>query len=80
MNRVLLTAALVFNGSLLLSNPSSAQFIPSAKKAAHVRSSKDRSSKLARENLTIIRWITNNPGGSRPSTLELCITERISRS
>jgi phosphodiesterase/alkaline phosphatase D-like protein len=65
MNRVLLTLALtVFSDSLLLSNPISAQFIPSAKKAAHVRIIKGPELESARENTTIITWTSNNPGGS----------------
>ena len=56
--------ALVFSGSLLLSNPTSAQFVPSAKKAARVRIIKGPELELARENLTIISWTSNNPGGS----------------
>jgi phosphodiesterase/alkaline phosphatase D-like protein len=65
MNRVLLTSALmVFSGSLLLSNPTSAQFIPSVKKAAHVRIVKGPELESARENTTIITWTSNNPGGS----------------
>jgi phosphodiesterase/alkaline phosphatase D-like protein len=64
MNRVLLTLALVFSGSLLLSNPTSAQFIPSVKKAAHVRIVKGPELESARENTTIITWTSNNPGGS----------------
>jgi phosphodiesterase/alkaline phosphatase D-like protein len=65
MNRVLLTSALVvFGGSLLLSNPISAQFIPSVKKAAHVRIVKGPELESSRENTTIITWTSNNPGGS----------------
>src|ERR1700737_3797380 len=64
MNRVLLTLALVFSGSLLLANPTSAQFIPSVKKAAHVRIVKGPELESARENTTIITWTSNNPGGS----------------
>ncbi len=65
MNRVLLTSALtVFSGSLLLSNPTSAQFIPNSKRAAHVRIVKGPGLELARENTTIITWTSNNPGGS----------------
>ena len=64
MNRVLLTLALVFSGSLLLSNPTSAQFVPSAKKAARVRIIKGPELELAKDGLTIIRWTSNNPGGS----------------
>jgi phosphodiesterase/alkaline phosphatase D-like protein len=65
MNRVLLTLVLtVFSGSLFLSSPTSAQFVPSARKTAHIRIIKGPELELARENLTIIRWTTNNPGGS----------------
>src|SRR6267142_2780219 len=67
MNRVLLTLALVFSGSLLLSNPTSAQFVPSAKNSARVRIIKGPELELARENLTIISSTTNNPGGSPES-------------
>jgi phosphodiesterase/alkaline phosphatase D-like protein len=55
---------MVFSGSLLLSNPTSAQFIPSVKKAAHVRIIKGPELESSRENTTIITWTSNNPGGS----------------
>src|SRR5437763_4990467 len=65
MNRLLPTLAItVFTGGLLLSNPVSAQFVPSSKKAAHVRIFKGPELESATENLTIIRWISDNPGGS----------------
>jgi asparagine N-glycosylation enzyme membrane subunit Stt3 len=65
MNRLLPTRAItVLTGSLLLSNPISAQFIPPAQKPAHVRIIKGPELELAGEKLTIIRWATNNPGGS----------------
>src|ERR1700737_21296 len=65
MNRGFLTLALsVFSNSLLLSNPISAQFIPSVKKAAHVRIVKGPELESSRENTTIITWTSNNPGGS----------------
>ena len=65
MNRVLLTLVLtVFSGSLFLSSPTSAQFVPSARKTAHIRIIKGPELELARENLTIISWTSNNPGGS----------------
>jgi len=51
-------------GSLLLSNPTSAQFVPAANKAAHVRIIKGPELESATENLTIIRWTSDNPGGS----------------
>ncbi len=65
MNRLLLMLAVAATaGSLLLSNPISAQFVPSAKKAARVRILKGPELESAREDLTIIRWTSNNPGGS----------------
>src|SRR3981189_3488115 len=65
MNRLLPTLAMtVLTGGLLLSNPISAQFVPSAKKTAHVRILKGPELESATENLTIIRWTSNNPGGS----------------
>jgi hypothetical protein len=59
---MLVVAAAV--GSLLLSNPTSAQFVPAANKAAHVRIIKGPELESATENLTIIRWTSDNPGGS----------------
>ena len=65
MNRVLPTLAItVLTGNLLLSNPISAQFVPAAKRAAHVRILEGPELELAKENLTIIRWTSDNPGGS----------------
>src|SRR6266852_9513483 len=65
MNRLLPTLAItVLTGGLLLSNPISAQFVPSAKKAAHVRILKGPELESVTENLTIIRWTSVNPGGS----------------
>src|SRR6266404_9693981 len=65
MNRLLPTVAItVLTGSLLLSNPISAQFTPSAKRTTHVRITKGPELELVRENLTIITWTSNNPGGS----------------
>ena len=63
MNRLTL-AITALTGSLLLSNPISAQFVPSAKKAAHVRITKGPEIESVRENLTIITWTSDNPGGS----------------
>ncbi len=59
MKKVLLTLAItVLSGSLL------AQESPSTRKAARVRISQGPEIELAKEHLTIIRWTTNNPGGS----------------
>jgi phosphodiesterase/alkaline phosphatase D-like protein len=65
MNRLLLMLAVAATaGSLVLSNPISAQFVPAAKKAAHVRILKGPELESATESLTIIRWTSDNPGGS----------------
>ncbi len=59
MNRVLLILATsVLSGSLL------AQKSPTTLKAARVRIIQGPTIELATDYLTIIRWTTNNPGGS----------------
>jgi phosphodiesterase/alkaline phosphatase D-like protein len=57
-------AIAALSASLFLSSPILAQFIPSAKKAAHVRIIKGPEIELAKNDLTIIRWTSSNPGGS----------------
>jgi phosphodiesterase/alkaline phosphatase D-like protein len=65
MNKVLLTLAItVLSGNLLFSIPASAQFVPPAKKAARVRITQGPEIELSNNDLTIIRWTSNNPGGS----------------
>jgi Purple acid Phosphatase, N-terminal domain len=65
MKRVLLTLAImVLGGSLLSSNPTIAQVLPPAKKAARAQITQGPELELANAYLTIIRWTTNNPGGS----------------
>lgn len=65
MNRILqkivMTAAA---GSLLAFTPIAAQVLPPAKKALHVKITKGPALELARDDQAIIRWITNNPGGT----------------
>ena len=51
-------------GFVLSSNPMPAQVSPTAQKAARVRITQGPELELAKEHLTIIRWTTNNPGGS----------------
>jgi hypothetical protein len=51
-------------GSLLFSRPTVAQVLPPAEKAARVEVTQDPALELARNDLAIIRWTTNNPGGS----------------
>ena len=59
MKRVLLILAIsVLSGSLL------AQESPTTPKAARVRITQGPEIELAKQHLTIIRWTTNNPGGS----------------
>jgi hypothetical protein len=60
MNKMLLTLLIVvvFIGNLL------AQVSPTTPKAASVRITQGPELELAKEYLTIIRWTTNNPGGT----------------
>jgi len=65
MNKLLLKLAITAaTGSLLSSNPMVAQLSPATPKAARVRITQGPEPELAKEYLTIIRWTTNNPGGS----------------
>src|SRR5207245_11020716 len=59
--RLAITATL---GSLLCSNPVAAQIPPPAKKTARVEIAKGPEVELSQPHVTIIRWTTNNPGGS----------------
>jgi phosphodiesterase/alkaline phosphatase D-like protein len=65
MHRLLLTLALTATvGSLLSSTPTVAQFVPPAKKAERVEIRHGPALEVARDDLAIIRWTTNNPGGT----------------
>jgi phosphodiesterase/alkaline phosphatase D-like protein len=65
MNRLLLTLAITTTlDSLLFSNPAAAQVLPPAKKAQRVEITKAPELEFSADHLTIIRWTTNNPGGS----------------
>jgi len=50
--------------SLFYSTPAAAQVAPSTKKAASVKITQGPEIEQANSYLTIIRWTTNNPGGS----------------
>jgi hypothetical protein len=64
MHRLLLTLVITATiGSLLSSNPIVAQVLPPAKKAERVEIRHGPALELARDDLAIIRWTTNNPGG-----------------
>ena len=65
MNKLLLKLAITAAaGSLLSSNPMVAQVSPTTPKAARVQITQGPEVELSKEHLTIIRWTTNNPGGS----------------
>ena len=65
MHRLLLTLAITTTvGSLLSSNPAAAQVLPPVKRAERVEITTAPALELATDHLTIIRWTTNNPGGS----------------
>ena len=64
VNRRVLIFVVAACGSLLTSNPARAQLIPPAKKAAHVEISQGPELESAKDREVIIRWTSNNPGGS----------------
>jgi len=65
MHRLLLKLAITaVVASLLSSTPTVAQILPPAKKAERVEITQGPALELATDHLTIIRWTTNNPGGS----------------
>ena len=65
MNKLLLKLAItVTAGSLFSSNPMVAQLSPTTPKNARARITQGPEVELSKEFLTIIRWTTNNPGGS----------------
>jgi hypothetical protein len=65
MNRLFLKLAMtVMAGGLLYSTPASAQESPTTKKAARVRITQGPELESANDHFAIIRWRSNNPGGS----------------
>jgi hypothetical protein len=65
MNKPLLKLSLITTlGCLLSSYQVFAQASPTTPKAARIRIVQAPELEIAREYLTIIRWTTNNPGGS----------------
>src|SRR2546428_13008476 len=65
MNALLLALAITITvGNLLAFQPAAAQLLPPAKKAERVEITKEPELESATNHLTIIRWTTNNPGGS----------------
>jgi hypothetical protein len=65
MNKLLLKLAIMAAaGCLLSSNAMLAQVSPTTQKAARVRIIQGPEPEMVKDFLTIIRWTTNNPGGS----------------
>jgi phosphodiesterase/alkaline phosphatase D-like protein len=65
MNRRLLPLTIITTvGSLLWVQPAAAQVLPELKKADRVQITKGPEIEITSDYLTIIRWTTNNPGGS----------------
>src|SRR5215469_18260152 len=65
MNNLVLTFVLiVMTGILLNSTPTGAQLSPTTKKPAHVRITQGPELERNDAYLVIIRWTSNNPGGS----------------
>jgi phosphodiesterase/alkaline phosphatase D-like protein len=65
MNTVLTKIGVTFMAGLLLySVPMSTQVSPTTKKASHVRITQGPELESANEHLAIIRWTSDNPGGS----------------
>ena len=65
MNKLLLRLAITATAGILLSlHPMVAQVSPTTPKTARVRIAQGPEVELSKEFLTIIRWTTNNPGGS----------------
>ena len=65
MNRLLLTLAITTTvGGLVSSNLAAAQLLPPAKRAARVEITNGPELESATDHLIVIRWTTNNPGGS----------------
>lgn len=65
MKRAVLALAIaIFGGSWFVSVPALAQEVPPTKKAAHVQVTQGPEIELAQNHLAIIRWTSNNPGGT----------------
>jgi phosphodiesterase/alkaline phosphatase D-like protein len=65
MNRLLLKLAMVVTaGSLLHSTPAATQVSPTTNKAVRVRITQGPEIERADPDFAIIRWTSNNPGGS----------------
>lgn len=64
MTRLLLKVAMTLLVSVFYSTPGVTQESPTTEKAARVRIMQGPELELAKDNWAIIRWRSNNPGGS----------------
>src|SRR5260370_2212895 len=65
MNRLLLILAVADTAGVVVSPPTTAaQVLPPAKKTARVRITEGPALESAKDNSAIIRWTSNNPGGT----------------
>ena len=65
MKKLPLIVLIVFAmGTLLCSNPTAAQLLPPAKKVVHVQITEGPELESTHDTQAIIRWTSNNPGGS----------------
>ena len=65
MKKVMLLLVLFsFGGFWFATSPAAGQFVPSSKRADHMEVRQGPEIELNHEHLTIIRWTSNNPGGS----------------
>jgi phosphodiesterase/alkaline phosphatase D-like protein len=65
MKRAMLPLVLfTFGGFWFATSPAAAQFVPSSKPADRMEIRQGPEIELNHERLTIIRWTSNNPGGS----------------
>jgi hypothetical protein len=61
---MLLFVLFTFGGFWFATSPAAGQFVPSSKPADHMEIRQGPEIELNHEHLTIIRWTSNNPGGS----------------
>jgi Purple acid Phosphatase, N-terminal domain len=61
---MLLLVMFIFGGFWFAAIPAAGQFVPSSRRADHMEVRQGPEIELNHEHLTIIRWTSNNPGGS----------------
>ncbi len=61
---MLLLVMFIFGGFWFAATPAAGQFVPSSKRTDHMEVRQGPEIELNHERLTIIRWTSNNPGGS----------------